>query len=115
MDWFRSGVRRNKETVLQAVGAHQGTEDSAFEKKYNDFKSYVLDLEHVSDSFQLHVEALEMYNASLLCMGKAFKTLHSGNNSITGAVQYQMPSKMETVRIALIAANVGLFPWFYDH
>ena len=105
MDWFRSGVRRNKETVLQAVGAHQATEDSAFERKYDAFKSYVLDLEHVSDSLQLYVESLDAYNSSLLCMGQAFKKLHNGNNSITGAVQYQVPSKMETVSILLIPNN----------
>ena len=97
MEWLRRGMRRNKESMLQAVGVHQGTEDEAFENKYNAFKSYIRELENVSESMQAYVEALEAYSAAMVCMGRAFKTLHSGNNCITGAVRFLIPSKMGTV------------------
>jgi len=81
MNWLFTKKRRAQERVLQAVGAHQGTEDEIFIKKYSEFKSYTVDVQRCHDAFLLAIDSIDIYSNSCLCTGDAFKQLHFNNNN----------------------------------
>ena len=95
MNWFSNNSRRAKESVLQAVGVHHATEDTAFEKKYNSFKSYISDLERVLESLQIYLDAMDLFHTAQSNISSSFRKLHSN--------EFQAPSNIETVSLYLIS------------
>lgn len=83
MNWLFAKKRRAQERVLQAVGAHQGTEDEIFERKYEEFKAYAADVQRCHDAFLLAIDSIDIFSNSCLCVGDSFKQLHI-NPNVTG-------------------------------
>lgn len=62
--------------MLQAVGAHQATQDDDFQRKYRGFKAQVADIQRVGQAMQLWMEAYSALSLASSHLAESLSQLH---------------------------------------
>eukprot|EP01036_Dinobryon_divergens_P027453 gene27453-36229_t len=74
-------MKSNLTGLMQAMGAHQATEDTEFDAKHRRFSYHVSELYRVKESMDLWMETFDMFCSSSHMLGKVFKNYFSINTA----------------------------------
>lgn len=83
MSWFKVAQRRVKEGLLQAVGAHQGTEDKEFDDRVAKFQQMMRDLHKIQLSTQHWIEAVDAMCTASVKLSEGLAQFHGSEATST--------------------------------
>lgn len=79
--WISNFRRRAKEGLLQAIGAHEATEDAEFDARLRQFTTHIDDLRRIKDAMELWLDSFDTFITATALIGHSFSVFFNNTES----------------------------------